>query len=88
MSTRIRFWRMMKGVAICGIVLSGCGNDNSVACEDAAVFQAQAESDWGDSLQAHNVAHAESIKHDAHDELTALRVDLIIAEAEVRNSCG
>ena len=88
MSKRIRLWRRMAGVAICGIVLSGCGNDNSVACEDAAVLQARTESDWSDAFQAHNVAHAESNEHDAHDELTALRVDLIIAEAEVRSSCG
>ena len=88
MSTRIRLWRRTACVAVCGVVLSGCGNDNSVACEDAAVSQARAESDWSDALQAHNVAHTESIEHDAHDELTALRVDLIIAEAEVRSSCG
>ncbi len=88
MSARIRLWRSMASVAIAGIVLSGCGGDNSVACEDAAALQAQAESDWSDAFQAHNVAHAESNEHDAHDELTALRVVLIIAEAEVRNSCG
>ncbi len=88
MSTGIRLWRRTAAVAICGIALSGCSNDNSVACEDAAVSQARAESDWSDALQAHNVAHAESIEHDAHDELTALRVELIIAEAEVRSSCG
>ncbi len=88
MSTQVRLWRRMAGVAICGIVLSGCGDDNSVACEDAAASQARAESDWSDALQSHNVAHAESIEHDAHVELTALRVDLIIAEAEVRSSCG
>ena len=88
MSKRIRLWRRSAAVVICGIALSGCGNENSVACEDAAESQARAESDWSDALQAHNIAHTESIEHDAHDELTALRVDLIIAEAEVRSSCG
>ena len=88
MVMRVRLRRRTAAVAICGIALAGCGHNSSVACEDAAVSQARAESDWSDALQAHNIAHTESIEHDAHDELTALRVDLIIAEAQVRSSCG
>ncbi len=50
--------------------------------------RAHAESMWGEALQAHNSAHSESHEYGNHDELIALRVGVIIAEAEMRRVCG
>lgn len=77
------------GAAAAIILLSACsGERGSGKCAEAAEAQALAESDWAEALQTHNLAHAEGHEHGAHDELTALRVRVIISEAEVRRDCG
>ena len=82
-----RLTASVAAAAIAGILLGACGNENSAGCVSAAEAQAHAESAWGEALQAHNTAHTEANEHDAHDELTALTVSLIIAEAETRSAC-
>ena len=77
------------GAAVAAIVLlSACSGERVAAkCADVAETQAHAESDWGEALQTHNAAHTEGHEHGTHDELIALRVRVIIAEAEVRRVC-
>lgn len=77
------------GAAPALIVLGACSTGgDSARCANLAEAQANAESDWAEALQTHNAAHAEGHDHDTHDELTALRVRVINAEAEVRRVCG
>lgn len=84
------------------IAFTSCSPDTSTsaeACELAAVAQAAAEERWGRILEQHVRADQE-LETDpssvaakaAHDDsaafLVGARVDVILAEAETRNSCG
>ena len=70
-------------------LVSACSSEgNAAKCADVAELQAHAESTWGEALQTHNAAHSEGDEHGSHDELIALRVGVIIAEAEVGRVCG
>ncbi|MCY3850521.1 MAG: hypothetical protein OXF75_06935 [Acidimicrobiaceae bacterium] len=92
MRLRTKHARIISAIstAVAAIVLlSACSGERDAAeCADVAEAQANAESDWAEALQTHNAAHAEGHDHDTHDELTALRVRVINAEAEVRRVCG
>ena len=83
-----RFRRTIGIVLSVVLLVSACSSEgNAAKCADFAEVQAHAESAWGDALQTHNAAHSEGHEHGSHDELIALRVGVIIAEAEVRRVC-
>ena len=84
--TRLR--RIIGMVLSVVFFVSACSSEgNTAKCADVAAAQAHTESAWGDALQTHNAAHSEGHEHGSHDELIALRVGVIIAEAEVRRVC-
>lgn len=72
------------------VILAGCGTDyDQSACEYAAQDQMHAERAWGELLERHSAAHEDGAAHADLDQFIAgARVDVILAEAETRRSCG
>ena len=85
---RLRQLTSCAAVGVLAALPVACGGQDSAECLRAATAQAQAETDWSDAIQEHSAAHSESQSHGGHEELNALRVNMILAEAEVRNACG
>lgn len=89
-------------LAAVAITFTSCSSDASTSieeCERAAINQAAAEERWGEILEEHVRADRELDAHPssvaaraAHDDsaafLVGARIDVILAEAETRNSCG
>ena len=69
--------------------LSACGNGDSGDCQEAAQVQAAAEDAWGAELEAHSTAHSAAVDSHSgtHEELTTLRVNLIMATAATQKTC-
>lgn len=86
-------------VALTLLGATACSSMSAAACEQAALAQAIAEDRWTETLQEH-VHTDEAVAADptsqtalsAHDDSAALlveaRVNMILAEAETRRTCG
>lgn len=84
-----RISRWLAAVAAC-VVAVGCGQGfDSAACQEAAEEQVYAEQTWGELLEQHTAAHDDGTAHDELAQFIAgARLDVILAEAETRRSCG
>lgn len=75
-------------VTVLAAVLSSCGGVSASECRAAAIAQAEAEQDWGASIDVHELAHQNEQDHPGVDEqLLTSRADLIVASENTSRAC-
>lgn len=83
-----RLWKAIT-VGVACLVSVACGSENVSQCRNSAQAQAEAENAWSSELEAHRLAHVQESNDHAgsHEELTALRVNVIVATAATQRAC-